>query len=145
MPQADFYVLPAADIAARQRFICRLAEKIVPEGHQLHIHCGNAQTASELDQLLWSFKAESFIPHTLADSNDSAPVVLGWELEQIDPARVFVNLTLGLPAQVIGTGRVVEIVVQTDEVLAATRQHFRQYKDAGYHINMNDMRRKPAQ
>lgn len=142
MPQADFYVLPAADIAARQRFICRLAEKIVPAGNQLHVHCDNAQLARELDLLLWSFKAESFIPHALADSNDPAPVILGWELSQIDPARVFVNLTLALPEQIIGTQRVVEIVVQTDEVLAATRRHFKQYKEAGYHINMNDMRPK---
>lgn len=142
MPQADFYVLPAAEIAARQRFICRLAEKIVPAGHQLYIHCDNAQVASELDQLLWSFKAESFIPHALADSNDSAPVVLGWELNHIDPTRVFVNLTLTLPESVPGTERVVEIVVQTDDVLTATRQRFKQYKDAGYEINMNDMRAK---
>lgn len=142
MPQADFYVLPAADPAARQRFLCRLAEKIVPAGHQLHIHCASETEARELDQLLWSFRDESFVPHTLAGDDNSAPVVIGWEIAQISPQRVFVNMTESLPDEVIGTERVVEIVVQTEAVLASTRKAFKCYKEADYHINMNDMRPK---
>jgi len=142
MAQADFYVLPAADPAARQRFLCRLAEKIVPAGHQLHIHCDSKQQAIELDRLLWEFKAESFIPHCLVDSEQSAPVQLGWELDQIDPERVFVNMTEQLPESVLSIERVVEIVVQTPEILAATRNHYKQYQAHDYHINMNDMRPK---
>ena len=76
MPQADFYVLPVADPAARQRFLCRLAEKIVPEGHQIFVLCEDEPEARELNSLLWSFKPESFIPHRLADSEQSAPVTL---------------------------------------------------------------------
>ncbi|MCV6588354.1 MAG: DNA polymerase III subunit chi [Marinobacterium sp.] len=138
--QADFYVLPVADLAARQRFVCRLAEKIVPQGHRLHIHCNDEACARELDSLLWSFRDDSFIPHALAGSGLPAPVQIGWSATQIDKQRVFVNLTETLPESVPGIARVVEIVVQTDSILSATRQHFRQYKEAGYHINMTDMR-----
>ena len=142
MPQADFYVLPAADPAVRQRFLCRLAEKIVPTGHQLYVHCTSEAEARAVDQLLWSFRDESFIPHQLATADGDAPVIIGWQDDQIPGNHVFVNLTEDLPAQVTGTERVVEIVVQVDAVLASTRRNFKHYKDAGYHINMNDMRPK---
>ncbi|MBY4678982.1 DNA polymerase III subunit chi [Marinobacterium arenosum] len=143
MPQADFYVLPAADTAARPRFLCRLAEQIVPAGHRLHIHCEDRQAAEQLDQLLWNFKPESFVPHQLVGGrDDDCPVQIGWQAEQIDPQRVFINLTLAQPEQALKAERVVEIVVQTDEVLAVTRAAYKHYKDGGYEIRMNDMRRK---
>lgn len=139
---ADFYVLPAADPAARPRFLCRLAEKIVPTGHQLHIHCNTQQDAEQLDSLLWSFKAESFIPHHIIGSDIETPVQIGWQADQIDSARVFVNLTEQLPEPALAAERVVEIVVQTEDVLQSTRANYKHYKDNGYKIRMNDMRRK---
>lgn len=141
-PLADFYVLPAADPAARPSFLCRLAEKVVPTGHKLHIHCNTQQDAEQLDSLLWSFKAESFIPHHLIGSSMETPVQIGWQVEQIDDNRVFVNLTEQLPTQALSAERVVEIVVQTDDVLKSTRANYKHYKDNGYKIRMNDMRRK---
>ena len=63
MTKIDFYQIESDE--APLLFSCRLVAKIYRLGHQVHIHTENEAQAKEIDALLWHFRPESFIPHTL--------------------------------------------------------------------------------
>jgi DNA polymerase-3 subunit chi len=49
----------------KPRYICDIAEKIYTMGIKSTIYCRTEQSAQLLDKLLWTWKQESFVPHTL--------------------------------------------------------------------------------
>ena len=68
----DFYLLQ--DVAdneekasqSKYALACRLIEKAYLRGHKVFVFCNNRQEAETLDELLWTFKEDSFIPHNLS-------------------------------------------------------------------------------
>ncbi|WP_415911551.1 DNA polymerase III subunit chi [Neptuniibacter sp. QD37_11] len=141
--KADFYVLPSSDPDARGRFLCRLVEKIRALGHQLYIQTANESEAKHIDQLLWEYRPEAFIPHQLVDEDLQAGVQIGWDQQRPQHKDVFVNLNLDIPEDALGFDRILEVVVQTEDVLASTRKNYKLYQSNGIQIDMHDMRPKP--
>ena len=60
----DFYILPSAATSARLDFACKLTEKAWRLGHRVYLHCSDAAQRQDLDERLWRFKGESFVPHS---------------------------------------------------------------------------------
>lgn len=141
MTEADFYVLPASEPEARSLFLCRLCEKVMGLGHPIFIHCDHQSEAEHLDQFLWEFKPDAFLPHTLIGATTAAPIRIGWGKQRPDHQRVFINMALAIPEDALGFERILEIVVQETSVLAATRSNYRLYQDSQIKVRMNDMRR----
>ena len=50
-------------------------------GLQVFVRCGDEDQSTRLDELLWSFRAERFIPHEQYAEEVQAPVVIGLEQE----------------------------------------------------------------
>lgn len=65
MTQIDFYVLTQTTAIARLHYACRLAEKAMNQGHHIAIALDDEAQAQTLSDYLWSFKPESFLPHSL--------------------------------------------------------------------------------
>ena len=132
--RADYYVLSEADQDARERFLCRLCEKILTLGLKIHIHTPSPSDAERLDARLWSFRPEAFIPHGLLGSTPPAPVEIGHSDQQASHREVFINLTLELPEEALGFQRIVEIVSQAPAVVAATRSNYRRCRERGLEL-----------
>ena len=64
LTKVDFYILPSADPAARLDFACKLTDKAWRLGHRVYLHCSDAAQRQDLDERLWCFKGESFVPHS---------------------------------------------------------------------------------
>lgn len=148
MSQADFYVLTDTRQDSRYTFLCRLADKVLGRGRQVYIQVANQQEAEQLDQLLWDYRPEAFIPHGIISSASSsadtpAPVQIGWDTLP-EHRDVFINLHLDVGDDTLEFERILEIVVQQDDILKATRQNYTTYKSAGIEIRMHDMRPKQA-
>ncbi len=62
MSQADFYIMNEVEDEQRFFIACRLTEKAMAQGLKVYIHTASEQSAQDMDDLLWSFKPESFIP-----------------------------------------------------------------------------------
>ena len=77
MSKVDFYILPTDSLSARLDFACKLCDKAWRLGHRVYLHCQDAEQRSELDQRLWHFKGEAFVPHDLAELHADATVALG--------------------------------------------------------------------
>lgn len=140
--KADFYVLPSSDPDARGRFLCRLVDKILGLGHQIFIQTANEAEAKRIDQQLWEFQPESFIPHSLTNEDLPAKVKIGWDDQRPEHKDVFVNLNLHIPEDALQFERILEIVVQSEEVLASTRNNYKSYQANGISIDMHDMRKR---
>lgn len=140
--KADFYVLPSSDPEARGRFLCRLVEKIGAMGHKIFIQTPDETEAKHIDQLLWEYRPEAFIPHNLIGEKVSSCIEIGWDQQRPEHKDVFVNLNLDIPEDALHFDRILEVVVQTEDVLTSTRKNYKTYQSNGIQIDMHDMRKK---
>ena len=93
MTEVDFYILNNDDALQRARFACRLADKAYKLGHRVYIHTESAQQTNQLDDLLWTFQQNSFVPHCVFDGDDRhTPVQLGHDAEPDASHAVLINL-----------------------------------------------------
>lgn len=142
MTQVDFYILddPAAD--ARQRFACRLAEKAWQQGHKVYIHTGDAALSSRIDDLLWTFREGSFVPHSLdeAPEADEAEIHIGHGEEPLHHDEVLINLGSEIPLFFSRFRRVAEVVDADEGNRRAGRERFRFYRDRGYPLESHSIK-----
>jgi DNA polymerase-3 subunit chi len=116
----------------RLRAACQLAMKAWRAGLPVFLRGSDAQQCTEVDELLWRFKAESFVPHSLYQDDAQAPVVIGLDEEPSSTQGVLINLGSTLSPQVERFSRVIEIVNQEPDLLTACRENFRSYRQRGY-------------
>lgn len=139
MTQIDFYVLPDASSRSRTLFVCRLAGKAFGLGQRSFVHLASETEARELDDLMWTFRDRSFLPHGLVQPGNAAPVVLGYGQEPDDHCPLLINLAPEVPAFFSRFERVVEVVDANPQIRAQGREHFRFYKDRGYPLQTHTL------
>ena len=134
MTRVDFYILEQQQGEARYRFACRLAEKAWQQGNKVYIHTENAEQSQRLDELLWTFRVGSFVPHSLDDAAeaDSSPIHIGHDAEPKHHDEVLINLAAEVPLFFSRFERVAELVDQDEQVKQQGRGRFRFYRDRGY-------------
>jgi DNA polymerase-3 subunit chi len=135
----DFYILANAPRLGRERVACRLADKAFKQGEPLYIQAASDAQARALDDLLWTFRQMSFVPHGLADEGD-APVMIGsGDGEPPADRTLLINLDAVTPVWFSRFERVLEIVDADDERRARGRERFRFYKDRGYPLQTHKL------
>lgn len=136
MTQIDFYILSNRH---RLQFVCQLAEKVFGLGHRIFIHAASEQQAHDLDDLLWTFRDRSFLPHCIAGADPDAAVHIGTGPEPAGEFQVLVNLDDTVPAFFSRFERVAEVIDNNDQVRALGRERFRFYKDRGYPLETHTL------
>lgn len=141
MTRVDFYILEDSQGQARQRLACRLAEKAYALEHTIYIHTDDRQQAEQLDQLLWTFRDGSFIPHSLQDDKvtPQAAIVIGHDGGPEDHNQVLINLSQAVPPFFSCFERVAEVITGDEQARQAGRERFRFYRDRGYKINTHNL------
>ncbi len=140
MTRVDFYILEDTGLDAQQQFTCRLTEKAYKQGHQVYINAGSAAELQQLDDLLWTFRDGSFLPHDRYSAGARGePVMLGCDIEPDGPEDVLVNLASEIPMFFSRFKRVVEPVGGDETRRAAARERYRFYKDRGYTLNTHKL------
>ena len=145
MTQVDFYILPDTTLEARLDFACRLAETIAGKGYRLHLHAEDEAMASDLDERLWTFRPEAYLPHALLGSEmaESVAVTIGWEQPPEPSAEAPMALLIldrGIPEWFSRFERVAEIINQHQQVLVAKRECWQTYKQRGYPVKAHQLR-----
>ncbi|KAF1054137.1 MAG: DNA polymerase III subunit chi [Stenotrophomonas maltophilia] len=131
-PRVDFYVIPSADPDARLTIACRLADKAWRQGMKVYLLCADPTQRETLDQRLWSFRAEAFVPHDSAEDDADSPVVLGLGEPSGQQLDLLINLTLSIPAFAERFSRIAELVIEEPAIRQAARENFRSYRERGY-------------
>ena len=75
----------------------RLADKAFQRGHRIFINATDEAQAIELDELLWSFRSASFLPHGLLGQEHSDTIAIGWGQEPEQHNDLLINLQLAIP------------------------------------------------
>jgi DNA polymerase-3 subunit chi len=134
MTRIDFHTNVGDSIA----YACRLVRKAYLSGEPIVVLAEPARLAA-FDEQLWTFSPLDFVPHCMAASPlaKDTPVVLAAELDDAPHHRILINLGQDVPAQFARFERLIEVVGDEEEELAAGRQRFRFYRDRGYAINMH--------
>ncbi|MBK1692527.1 DNA polymerase III subunit chi [Ectothiorhodospira mobilis] len=131
MPRVDFYVIPGDDPRQRLLTVCRLVHKAYGLGHRVHVRTASAGESRFLDELLWTFRDDAFIPHGIAPEDPSLPVTLGHDEPLPPSARVLVNLAHPAPELPGDLERVAEVINDDPQVRDPGRERFRAYRERG--------------
>ena len=98
--RVDFYLLASEQNDARWTVACRLLEKAYIKGHRVFVICDNQQDAELLDELLWTFRDDSFIPHNLQGEGPEPPppIQIGYGKEPRGFNDILLNMTNSVPS-----------------------------------------------
>ena len=138
MTRIDFYVLKDVELHAMQRLACHLAGKALAAGRPTVILSTDEDSARLIDELLWDYPDQRFLPHGLQHTAAAkgAPIVLCWdEPDSFD--GVLVNLSSAVPDFFTRFERVVEIVVGATR--DPGRARYKHYRDRGFPLYHHDL------
>jgi len=141
MAKIDFYILEENHETARLRLVCRLIEKAYKNRHRIYVHTENQLAAHALDEMLWTYREDSFLPHNLyGDGPEPAPPIqIGFEQHPEKHRDILINLNSQVPAFYTQFARVFEIVSADAQVQSRSREHFKQYRAEGHDINTHKL------
>jgi DNA polymerase III subunit chi len=133
----DFY-FNAED---RLQVACRLAGKAVKQGSRLLIYAPEAETASRIDKLLWTWPATGFVPHCAVHAPHAAetPVLIGAGDEAPEGCELLLNLGNECPPHFERFSRLFEIIPAEEVGKEKGRARFRFYRERGYKITNHDL------
>ena len=142
MSKVDFYVLSGAGDDTRQRFACRLAEKAYRLNNTVHIHVADRASVQQIDDLLWTFRDGSFVPHEVLEAplaDVPAPITIGCEVAPSRDCDLLINLSEEVPAIVDSFPRIAEIVTSDEDARARSRKRFVDYRERGHTLDTHKL------
>jgi len=143
MTSIDFY-FNADD---RLQVACRLAGKAMKQNQRVLIYAPEAETASRIDKMLWTWPAIGFVPHCAVHAPLAAetPVLIGSGEEAPENCEVLLNLGADCPPHFERFPRLLEIVSVDETEKEAGRSRFRFYRERGYKITNHDLAQEMRQ
>ncbi len=139
MTRIDFYQLETDE--APLIFTCRLIEKAYRAGNQIYVHTTSSKQSGELDDLLWSFREDRFIPHAIEGETGKSPIKIGNDHEPVDHQDVLINLSGEVPDFFSRFERVAEIVPLNESSRDSARNNYRFYKERGYDLKYHKIQK----
>ncbi len=127
-----FYHLPYSSIEACGLYICRLTEKVYKKNHRIYIHTSSEHETKTLNDLLWTFKDISFIPHNIYEENPTspAPIQIGYSKKQPNEHNdILINLTSDIPNFYANFKHILEIVPNNINAKETGRKKHKFYQD----------------
>jgi len=141
MPRADFYLIATPRFRDDPlRLVCELARKAHDAGSPTLVLARDREQAEALDDALWSFDPDAYIPHQIAgaDIDEDEAAVLIAPPDTDAPGRTLV-INLRDEAVVLPCERVLEVVPADDSAREPLRLRWKQYKVRGFEVNKHDM------
>ena len=139
MTRVGFYVVQSAEPGQRLHVAARLVDKAAQHGHRVFINAVDEAQAQQLDDLLWSYRPASFLPHGLAGTEHSQDIAIGWGQEPEGHDDMLINLQLGIPEFFSRFNRVAEVVTQDPQSLEVLRESWKFYRERGYQLEKHDL------
>jgi DNA polymerase-3 subunit chi len=138
MTKVDFYILASG---SREHTACKLAEKAYQLGHRVYVHAASEEQARHMDELLWTFRDRSFLPHERYQHGQetATPILVGAVDAPETDSEVLINLAPGVPLFFSRFLRVAEVIGTQEEDKQHGRERFRFYRDRGYPLDTHQL------
>jgi len=137
MSEVSFYILPSESLQERDLFACKLIEKAYRSGHFCYVLTDSADQSQRIDDLLWTFRAGSFIPHQLYTGklpSIEKVILIGSLAAPEHWQKTLFNLSSHFPDIGPQTERILEILDNSETSKAAGRERYRHYQQSGMTI-----------
>lgn len=138
--QVDFYLLQTT--GNREHFACRLVEKAFLQKQSIHLHTTGMEHSALLDELLWTFKDGSFLPHEILVQpapNSYPPITLSHQLTPPENTLILLNLAAQTPDFYRNFTRIIEIINQDETIKQQGRARFSFYKQQGCQLQHHEI------
>lgn len=134
MDKVQVYFVELA-VPQKARYVCDIVEKFYRDGQKVAIFTKEKKDALQLDQQLWVWKPESFIPHRMVDeqaASDEEPVLITSSPDNLPQAEALIQFD-PIPAERMSGFKYVIDFAETyrKDKLHASRERFKQIRDAG--------------
>ena len=137
MAEVSFYILPSESTQDRNEFACKLIEKAYRSGCFCYVLTDNAEQSQKIDDLLWTFRAGSFIPHQIYTGKlpGFEKVILIGSLNAPDNwQKTVTNLSSHCPEEFDKIERILEILDNSEATKEPGRNRYRHYQQSGVNI-----------
>jgi DNA polymerase III subunit chi len=130
LAKSDDHFALAAQIAAEQ----------YRNGQRVFIYVDNNETACAIDEIIWAFDPDSFVPHNLQGEGPKggAPVEIG-TTPPVGNRKVLINLANNLPDFIRRFNQVFDFVPVEPVAKQAARERFKKLRQLGANITTQDI------
>ena len=137
MTQVFFYHGATDKIAAA----CALLSGAYAKKKPVLVYATENAVANNIDRMLWTHSALSFVPHCRSDSPLAAatPIVITDKLDTIRQDERLMNLSPEIPPGFSRFQSLIEVVGQEENDRVAARDRVKFYKDRGYEVRYFDL------
>jgi len=129
------YFLRVADNTSKQQRLCEVVHEHFVKNHRILIAVPSNEAATFVDQLLWKMPAESFTPHSIANTSTNERVAITTTTSNVNKATVLINLysaSMNLSESIEKVYELLDLTTPEKETASRTRQSA--YSTAGYTI-----------
>jgi DNA polymerase-3 subunit chi len=140
MTEVSFYLLPTESLQDRVLFACKLIEKAYRNSCFCYVMTDDDTHSQLIDDLLWTFRAGSFIPHQqfTGELPTTEKVVLIGSLPAPENwQHTLFNLSAHYPDLGPKTERILEILDNSESTKVAGRDRYRRYQQSGMTVTMH--------
>ena len=133
MTRIDFYQLNP-DRHRYDQVVCQLCQKAYDKKQTTLLLTQNPQQSQHLDQRLWTYRDDSFLPHDCEEVEGLVtPILIHDNPEPRGDRQLLINLSATVPDYFAQFERVIELVTGDNKIQA--REHYSYYKERGYPLN----------
>jgi len=136
MTRVEFYF----NVADKLAKVTQLCERAVTKGRQLTVFTPDDAMSNQLQQKLWQYTPDSFLPSALPfdDTNQDVPIILDATGEHLIQDDILINLKDEYPPFFSRFRYLVELVGNDEDDKVAARRRYKFYRDRGYQVKSTD-------
>lgn len=138
MSQVVFYIFDTEEkpsslaISAHFAHACRIAAFFYSQNKKVFIYTDSQEDAFAVDEYLWQFDGDSFVPHNLLGEGPKfgTPVEISWQAP-VHPRPILINLSQKTPDFAINFQQIIDFVPFLEPEKIAARIRYSTYKKMG--------------
>ncbi len=115
---------------------CLQASYFYRQNQRVYIYTKDKQHAEQIDEMLWAFDSDSFVPHNLVGEGpkQGAMVEIGYQAPQ-GRRPVLINLTSTVPNFANQFNYIVDFVPSDETLKQQARERFKTCRQWGFHVD----------
>jgi DNA polymerase-3 subunit chi len=115
---------------------CLQASYFYRQNQRVYIYANDKQHAEQIDEMLWAFDSDSFVPHNLVGEGpkQGAIVEIGYQAPQ-GRRPVLINLTSTVPNFANQFNYIVDFVPSDETLKQQARERFKTCRQWGFHVD----------
>ena len=146
MSQVIFYILPqqqaskTVSLSSHFAQACSIAAFYYQKNSKVFIYTNDQEDAFSIDEHLWQFDGDSFVPHNLLGEGPhyGTPVEISWQAPT-HPRQVLINLNTNAPDFAINFQQIIDFVPDSEQLKTAARTRYSTYKKMGLTLSTQTM------